>query len=85
MEDQQDHPTSTADLLSQLLAALATGARAVQGLPLGDEFEYQSSFPEFRQLIGECHEGLGDTILIAIVLASIPTSQEILQYWIDLN
>lgn len=36
--------------LPKLLAALAMGARAVHSLPLGDDFDFQSSFPEFSEL-----------------------------------
>ena len=39
------------ELLSNLMSALAAGARAVQGLPVEDDFEYHSSFPEFRNLV----------------------------------
>ena len=62
MEDE----TPSEELFSQLLSALAAGARAVQGLPLEDEFEYQSSFPEFRQLVDENKESLLDTLLQAL-------------------
>mmetsp|Transcript_17213 Transcript_17213/g.26089 ORF Transcript_17213/g.26089 Transcript_17213/m.26089 type:complete len:882 (-) Transcript_17213:853-3498(-) len=36
--------------LSKLLSALAVGARAVHSLPLGDDFDYQASFPDFRSI-----------------------------------
>ena len=55
-----------AQLFSELVSALAVGARAVSTLPLSDEFEYQSSFPEFRQLLSESKEGLVDALIIAL-------------------
>jgi ribonuclease D len=54
------------DMLSELMAALATGARAVQGLPMGDDFEYQSSFPEFQLLLDESQESLLELLLITL-------------------
>lgn len=54
------------ELLSNLMAALAAGARAVQGLPVEDEFEYQSSFPEFQNLVQQNQEDLLDAILLAV-------------------
>ena len=53
-------------LLSQLMAALASGARAVQGLPMDDEFEYQSSYPEFLKLIESNQESLVDLLLMVL-------------------
>ena len=53
-------------LFSDLVSALAVGARAVSGLPLGDDFEYQSSFPEVRQMLSESKEGLVETLLLAL-------------------
>lgn len=74
MEDSSDHngdedgsSPSSEELLSQLMSALAGGARAVQGLPLDDEFEFQSSFPEFCQLIEESHESLLDALVMALM------------------
>jgi exosome complex exonuclease RRP6 len=64
MEDEV--PVDDAELFSELVAALAVGARAVAGLPLVDEFEYQSSFPEFRQLLSESKDGLVDAIILAL-------------------
>jgi exosome complex exonuclease RRP6 len=61
------------ELLSQLMTALATGARAVQGLPLGDEFEYQSSFPEFRRLMEDSQETLLGTLLMTLDAAASAT------------
>lgn len=37
--------------LSKLLSALAVGARAVHSLPLGEDFDYQASFPDFRSIV----------------------------------
>ena len=54
------------DMLSELMAALATGARAVQGLPMGDDFEYQSSFPEFQLLLDDSQESLLEVLLITL-------------------
>lgn len=65
-----DHSSSSAfcveDMLSELMAALATGARAVQGLPMGDDFEYQSSFPEFQLLLDDSQESLLEVLLITL-------------------
>mmetsp|Transcript_14774 Transcript_14774/g.41162 ORF Transcript_14774/g.41162 Transcript_14774/m.41162 type:complete len:1037 (+) Transcript_14774:253-3363(+) len=58
------------DILSELMTALATGARAVQGLPLGDDFDYQSSFPEFRQLLDDSQESLLEALLMTLDDAS---------------
>lgn len=54
------------DMLSELMTALATGARAVQGLPMGDDFEYQSSFPEFQLLLDDSQESLLEVLLITL-------------------
>ena len=62
-------PTEAVDdsqLFSELVSALAVGARAVSNLPLEDEFDYQSSFPEFRQLLSESKEGLLDALIMAL-------------------
>ncbi|KAL3935933.1 MAG: hypothetical protein SGBAC_008638, partial [Bacillariaceae sp.] len=61
-----DKPAEEETLLSQLMSALAAGARAVQGLPLEDEYDYQMSYPEFRQLIESNHESLIDVLLLAV-------------------
>jgi exosome complex exonuclease RRP6 len=61
--------TKDETLLSQLMTALAAGARAVQGLPMNDEFEYQCSYPEFRQLMESNHESLLDVLLLALSAA----------------
>jgi ribonuclease D len=68
---------SSDQLLSQLMTALATGARAVQGLPLGDDFEYQASFPEIRRLMEESQESLLETLLLTLeeAAAATPTFQ----------
>ena len=69
-ESRPDRQSSSAfcaeDMLSELMAALAAGARAVQGLPLGDDFEYQSSFPEFQLLLDESQESLFEVLLITL-------------------
>lgn len=57
---------SSEELLSKLMSALAAGARAVHGLPMDDEFEYQSSFPEVESLIKENQENLLDAIVLAL-------------------
>ena len=65
-----EHSNSSAfcveDMLSELMAALATGARAVQGLPIGDDFEYQSSFPEFQLLLEDSQESLLEVLRITL-------------------
>lgn len=71
-DDTMDDAASSAsclpgeELLSNLMSALAAGARAVQGLPVEDDFEYQSSFPEFRSLVQQNQDDLLDTILLAL-------------------
>jgi exosome complex exonuclease RRP6 len=57
------------ELLSNLMSALAAGARAVQGLPVDDDFDYHSSFPEFRSLVLQNQGDLLDTILLALTSA----------------
>lgn len=59
-------PSCVEDILSELMTALATGARAVQGLPIGDDFDYQSSFPEFRQLLDDSQESLLESLLMTL-------------------
>ena len=59
-------PSCVEDILSELMTALATGARAVQGLPIGDDFEYQSSFPEFRSLLDDSQESLLEALLMTL-------------------
>ena len=66
MEISHAGDLSPEDALSNLMAALAAGARAVQGLPLEDEFEYQSSFPEFQSLVNENQDDLLSTIILAL-------------------
>ena len=47
----KDGSSSPLDL-HQLLAALAAGARAVQGLPTSkDDLNFESSFPEFKEVL----------------------------------
>ena len=58
------------ELLSNLMSALAAGARAVQGLPVEDDFEYHSSFPEFRNLVQQNETDLLDSILLALTSAN---------------
>ena len=50
--------------LPKLLTALGMGARAVQSLPLDDEFHFQSSFPEFSDLAAETREHLMDALAL---------------------
>jgi hypothetical protein len=50
--------------LPKLLAALAMGARAVHSLPLGDEFDFQSSFPECGNLAADTRERLVDVLAL---------------------
>ena len=50
--------------LPKLLAALGSGARAVQSLPLDDEFAFQSSFPEFSQSAADSRERLMDVLAL---------------------
>lgn len=57
-------------MLSQLMTALAAGARAVQGIPMEDEYDYQMSYPEFRQLVESNHESLIDVLLLALSSSS---------------
>jgi len=60
---------SAEELLSNLMSALAAGARAVQGLPVEDEFEYHFSFAEFRTLAHQNQADLLDTIMVALTSA----------------
>jgi hypothetical protein len=46
--DHEQDDDDDAAVLSQLMQALAAGARAVQGIPAADDF--QRSFPEFTQV-----------------------------------
>jgi len=70
INDDSPAPSSSSscveDILSELIASLATGARAVQGLPIGDDFDYQSSFPEFRQLLDDSQESLLEALLMTL-------------------
>ena len=60
---EETNNNNTDIALSQLLAALAAGARAVQALPVGDDFDYTSSFPEFsRALQKTTEDSLMETI-----------------------
>ena len=69
-EDDGEQIITSEELLSQLMTALAAGARAVQGLPFGDEFAYQSSYPEFRHLCDETHESLLDALVLCLTDAT---------------
>jgi exosome complex exonuclease RRP6 len=80
MADNQDTPMdigedksspSSDQLLLDLMTALATGARAVQGLPSGDEFEYRSSLPEFRHLVEDSQESLLESLLMVLEDAAV--------------
>ena len=75
-DDEEKTIISSEQLLSDLMTALATGARAVQGLPIDDEYEYQSSYPEFRRSIEESQESLLDVLLMTLedVAAVLPSS-----------
>ncbi|KAG7363207.1 3'-5' exonuclease [Nitzschia inconspicua] len=64
---------SSEHLLSQLMTSLAAGARAVQGLPLGDDFDYQSSFPEFRRLMEDSQGCLMEALVMTLEEAAAAT------------
>ena len=51
------------DPLKELLTSLATGARAVNGIPVEDDYSFQASFPEFASALNEAHESLREIIL----------------------
>lgn len=57
--------------LPGLLAALAAGARAVHGLPLEDDFSYESSYPEFSKSLGETQEELLQSLSLALQYTSV--------------
>lgn len=65
---------TTETLLSELLASLATGARSVQNLPLGDDFDYQSSFSEFTNLLETTQQDLLDTLKMTIERTALAAS-----------
>lgn len=46
------------DPLKDLLASLAAGARAVNGIPVEDDYAFQSSFPEFASALNDAQESL---------------------------
>lgn len=46
------------DPLKDLLASLAAGARAVNGIPVEDDYAFQSSFPEFATALNDAQEAL---------------------------
>ena len=52
--------------LSKLLSALASGARAVHSLPLEDDFVYESTFPEFSNLIHQSSTDLTQVLILAL-------------------
>lgn len=66
------------ELLSNLMSALAAGARAVQGIPVEEDFEYHSSFPEFQNLLQQNQDDLLDAILLALTSAdeNVPVDSE---------
>lgn len=65
--DQDEQAPSS---LPGLLEALASGARAVHGLPLEEDFSYESSFPEFSRALGETQEVMLQTLTLALRYAS---------------
>jgi exosome complex exonuclease RRP6 len=56
--------------LSQLMQALAAGARAVQGIPIEDDFSFQRSFPEFTQALSTAQTSLLQAI--GLTLETLP-------------
>eukprot|EP00934_Nitzschia_sp_Nitz4_P004759 Nitzschia sp. Nitz4//scaffold404_size10607//4274//7243//NITZ4_009068-RA/size10607-processed-gene-0.3-mRNA-1//-1//CDS//3329551102//4749//frame0 len=58
--------TNNEELLSQCVSSLTTGARAVQSLPLGDELEFLSSFPECSSLLEQNQQDLVETISMVL-------------------
>eukprot|EP00980_Cylindrotheca_fusiformis_P010209 scaffold2271_cov130-Cylindrotheca_fusiformis.AAC.4 len=70
MSSSKDGAEQAETMLSQLMTALAAGARAVQGIPMEDEYDYQMSYPEFRQLVESNHESLIDVLLLALSSSS---------------
>ena len=46
------------DPLKDLLASLASGARAVSGIPLEDDYAFQASFPEFAAALNDAQDSL---------------------------
>ena len=61
-DDEDDDDADDEVALSQLLSSLAAGARSVQGLPIGDDFAYTSSFPEFQTPLSNSQAALYETI-----------------------
>jgi exosome complex exonuclease RRP6 len=59
--------------LSQLMQALAAGARAVQGIPLDDDFSFQRSFPEFTQALSTAQTSLLQAI--GVTLETLPETE----------
>ncbi|CAB9519218.1 Exosome component 10 [Seminavis robusta] len=66
MEPEQEETSS----LPGLLAALASGARAVHSLPLEDDFSFEASFPEFAKSLTETQEDLLQTLLVSLQYTS---------------
>ena len=66
MTDNSRHEDAAPSSLPGLLAALASGARAVHGLPLDDDFSYEKSFPEFSKALGETQEVMLQTLSLAL-------------------
>ena len=52
--------------LGKLLSALALGARAVHALPIGDDFAYEESFPEFSSLASARRQDLIHILSLAM-------------------
>jgi exosome complex exonuclease RRP6 len=51
------------DPLKDLLASLAAGARAVNGIPVDDDFSFQASFPEFAAALNSAQDSLRGIVL----------------------
>jgi exosome complex exonuclease RRP6 len=63
--------TDDAAALSQLMQALAAGARAVQAIPLQDEFSFQRSFPEFTAALTAAQSSLLETATATLSLDAL--------------
>lgn len=66
-----EDPSQEASSLPGLLSALASGARAVHGLPLEDDFAYEGSFPEFSKSLSETQEELLQSLSLALQYTNI--------------
>ena len=64
MASRTDAETATEEeqQLSQLVSALASGARAVQHLPLDDDFSFGRSFPEFSSALAGANTSLVEAL-----------------------